>query len=74
MAWEFLAAAMSITATIALIIVLHEADGRAQRSFQIGAAQLMLNTVVAAISIIRSSLMVAANSQSLDRSVKVLGE
>jgi hypothetical protein len=58
-AWEFLAAAMSITATIALIIVLREADGRAQRSFHIGAAQLTLNTIVAAIStIIRSSLMV----------------
>lgn len=59
-AWEFLAAAISIIATIALIIVLREADGRAQRSFQIGGAQLTLNTVVAAIStIIRSSLMVA---------------
>src|ERR1700730_1536542 len=39
---EFLAAAMSITATIALIIVLREADGRAQRSFHIGAAHSRL--------------------------------
>ena len=67
--WELLASALSIAATIALIVVLWQADGNAQQSWMIGSTQLTLNTIVAAIStVIRAALLVAvagALNQSL---------
>ena len=58
-AWELLASALSIAATIALIAVLWQADNNTQHSWIIGNTELTLNTIVAAIStIIRAALLV----------------
>lgn len=58
-AWEYAGAIVSIAATIALVVVLREADQQQQRPWMIGSTQLTLNTVVAIIStVIRASLLV----------------
>ena len=57
--WEIAAACVSIGATIALIVILKNADQQQQRPWNIGNTQLTLNTVIAIISIIiRASLLV----------------
>ena len=59
-AWELLAAALSIVATIVLIVILRINDGQPQQSFSFGAAQFSLNALIAAIStVVRASLLVA---------------
>ena len=68
-AWKVLATAIPIAATLSLIIVLSQADGRVQKYWTYGAAQLPINTIVALLStVIRAALLVAvtgALSQSL---------
>lgn len=58
-AWEVWSAFFALAATVALIIVLQQADGRQQQSLAIGVTQLTLNTTVAIIStMIRAALLV----------------
>lgn len=59
-AWEILSAAFSLAATVALVTVLAEQDGHIQEPFKLGATQVTLNTIIAAISTaIRTSLALA---------------
>ena len=59
-AWEVLATTISIAATISLIVVLSQADGRLQKSWTFGAAQLTINTIIALLStVIRAALLIA---------------
>ncbi|KAI0097971.1 hypothetical protein GGR51DRAFT_566012 [Nemania sp. FL0031] len=59
-AWELLAATLSITAAVALVIVLIEYDERPQQDIAMGTLNFSLNALVAALStVLRSSLMVA---------------
>ena len=58
-AWEILAAALSIAATIGLVVILAKSDGVSLESLSFGAAHLSLNTIVAAVStVIRAALAV----------------
>lgn len=62
-AWEFLASAISIVATVALIITLAVTDGHKQPEWGIAGAKITLNAIVAAIStVIRTALMIAVGS------------
>ena len=57
-AWEVLATTLSIAATVTLIAVLTQANGRVKTSWSLG--KLTLNATVAAIStIVRAALLVA---------------
>lgn len=59
-AWDVLATAISIAATIFLIIMLSQPNRHLQRSWTFGAAQLTINTIVALLStVIRAILLVA---------------
>ena len=58
-AWEVGAAIVSVAASIALIVLLKEADQQQQHSWEIGSTELTLNTVVAVLStVIRAALLV----------------
>ena len=68
-AWEVLATAISITATISLIIVLSQADGRLQKSWTFGAAQLTINTIVALLSTVIRAALLGAVTGALNQSL-----
>jgi Protein of unknown function (DUF3176) len=57
-AWELIAAAVSVAATVALDALLASADQHLQETWTVGSTQLTLNTLVAIIAtIIRASLL-----------------
>ena len=57
--WEIVAAIISMSAAIALIVILRDADQQQQRPWFIGNTQLTLNTTIAIIStILRTTLLV----------------
>ena len=67
-ACEIVAALVSFSATIALIVVLKGADQQQQKPWQIGSTQITLNTVIVIPStVLRTSLLVMV-SGALDQS------
>ena len=58
-AWEIVAAVLSMSAVVALVVVLGDADQQQQRPWLIDDTQLTLNTIIAIIStVLRATLLV----------------
>ncbi|MCJ1405627.1 hypothetical protein MMC11_008855 [Xylographa trunciseda] len=61
--WELAAAGVSLAATVALVVLLAQADRRQPQAWAVGGMELTLNTLVAAIAtVMRTSLLLVVAS------------